>query len=243
MNPAASGTGVVFAKEVREHLGRGHAKFGLILLVAMWLFNVAVVGRTIAASMGRPGMELLLDSLVTHQSLAFFFIATFMIMTALFKQEKLTGALESLMATPLDLTAIWLGKALMMWAAGLAFSFLAIVLAYAELLVMFVRPAPPVVPAPPAVVFFLVVFPALTFALSLLFGLLQLAFPRSWIGGSINLLLGFGYLTLTSAKMKSMTLTWTSIAAYVAATAVVLVIVAALKPRLTAERVLASGSR
>lgn len=231
---------IVLHKEFSEHLKRGHVLIGLLSMVVMWAFNIGIVGKTIVASMGRPGLALLVDNLITHQSLSFFVIATFMLMTALFKKEKASGSIESLMATPLSLTGVWLGKTVTMWLAAMVFSFATILIVYFELHILFIADQGYIFPGIPSIVFLFAVYPIFSLILSAFLGLAQLTFARSWIGGSLYLFMGMGYLMLTSARMNELIMNWYAIMAYILVMFLLLAAIGLLKPRLNCEKIVLS---
>lgn len=242
MRAILASIGIVVQKEFKELRSKPVFVVVLPIVSLAWTANLVVVTRYLS-SLGLAGTTpLVLDGLVTYQAMAMFFVFSFMIIITLYYKEKKSGTMEYLLVSPIGPTTIWLGKSLFMFLWGMAFAIAGVLFGILGVNMSLPSDAALALPGAPATFFFLVVLPILGFLVSAIMGLIHLLSSGPALSSALFLLIGMGYLGITSARIRELAVTWPVVGAYVALASVLLIAVLVGARFLTRERIILAGT-
>lgn len=211
---------IIVWKEWTEIRKQRHLAYGLLVLLVMWLSNIGFVSTSLVRAFGRRAVEMIVDSVVTHQSLTVYAIVSVSLVQSVFARERHSRSLECLLAAPVSVYAVWLGKSLSVFFGGLLVSLLVALGVIIEMNVMYGAEYGVVIPSWPALLFLVTAGPALSLAFCTLVGLLFFNSRLYAVGSIIYMFLGTGYLFFASQKMDKMTMTTDRVLLYIGAAAV-----------------------
>jgi len=229
---------VVLWKEWLEVRRQSYLWLGLVSLVVLWLFNIALASRGIIGYFGRGAVEMLVNSVVSHQMLTLYTIVVFMMIQTVYSKEIHSGSLETLLATPVSVWDVWLGKTLCIFLGGLVASVLVAVAVIVELNVMYASKYGLVLPSGPALIFFFSFGPMLSFTLCGIIGLLHLNSRFFAVGSMVYMFLGMGYLFIVSRNINKLGMTYQILFVYGAVAVILLGGMVLVARGLTKEKVL-----
>nr|MBA4405571.1 hypothetical protein [Nanoarchaeum sp.] len=232
---------IIVVKEFKEQRKKVVTFVIMAFILLVWVFNTIIITKSIQNIEVEKLLSHISNLLFTHQAFSFFFIICFMFSVSLFYKEKVSKTLESLLVTPLTPKMIWFGKSFFIFLIGVSFSYFGVFFCFITLN-YFLNPSGSIVyPDAPSLFFFFAIFPPLSLILACLIGLINLLSSGSTISNVIFLLIGIGYMAITSAKADRMTMNWAIIFIYFAFLCILTVIVVIGSRFLTKERIIMSG--
>ncbi|MFA4947147.1 MAG: hypothetical protein WC674_01400 [Candidatus Krumholzibacteriia bacterium] len=238
MGSFARNTRIVLSKEFKEQRRRRSQLLMLVMMLFLWMYNIRLISKTFQRLGYSGAASMLIGNLFTHQVMSCSIIVSFAGLASLFYKEKHSRTLENLLTTAMTPKAVWIGKSLFMYLIGLTFSYVAAAIGLVLLNVSLGGGTRFILPNEPALVFFFVIFPVLFFLLCSLMSLIHLISGSGYVGNMIYLLIGIGYLGMSSARMKSMLVSWNTICYYAAFLGLLLCLVVLLSRLLTKERMI-----
>ncbi|PID81135.1 hypothetical protein CSB20_03885 [bacterium DOLZORAL124_64_63] len=228
----------VLWKDWQEARRQTSLKFGLCLTVVLWLFNIALASKGIVGFLGRDALVMLIDSVASHQMITLYSIVIFMMIQTVYSKEIHAGSLEALLATPVTVWDVWLGKSLCMFLGGSITSVLVASGIFVELNVMYASKYGIVLPSGPSVLFFFSVGPLISFALCGTIGLLHLNSKYYAVGSMVYMFLGMGYLFIVSRNINKVGITFKALSIYGIVAIALIAIMLFIAKGLTKEKVL-----
>ncbi len=204
----------VLWKDWQEARRQTSLKFGLCLTAVLWLFNIVLISKGLVGFLGRDALVMLIDSVASHQMITLYSIVIFMMTQTVYSKEIHAGSLEALLATPVTVWDVWLGKTLCMFLGGSITSALVVLGTFIELNVMYASKYGVVFPSGPSVLFFFSVGPMISFALYGTIGLLYLNSKYYVVGSMVYMFLGTGYLFIVSRNINKLGMTFKALSIY-----------------------------
>ncbi|HOQ47243.1 MAG TPA: ABC transporter permease [Bryobacteraceae bacterium] len=212
----------------------------IVGMVAFWCTNLAFIARDLEQrGAAADTLKVLADAVVSHYALSVSMIIFFLNANQVFHKERHTRTLESLLATPISPVSVWAGKTIFGVMGGLLFS---VVLAIGGVVTLNVTTGVSeiLIPNTPAVVFLVLLLPLLSCAICGLLGVINLLSSNSVLCNAAFFLLAMVYFGVSTAKVRSMLVTWETCGGCLVVCLSLLLVTRYLLRLLTCERVLLS---
>lgn len=209
---------IVVWKELKEHSRKNYLLFMMIFVSVIFCINIALVSYVmVGKSLGSESMiQILVNTLFTHQAFSMYFVFCFMTLITLFYKEKQNKTLEYLLTTPLGPRQILLGKSVFMLFCGLIPSYFITIIGLFMINLIANSTSSFIMPNAPAITIFFVCLPILAFMICLLMGLVYLLLPNPIISNMVFILIGMGFMVLSYARMGQMNTNWLYVIFYLA---------------------------
>ncbi len=243
MNRGIALVWAVARKEYQEVTCRWTGLIQPGILVALFALSILMVIRVMPWTDNMESYTLVAEAAVTDIFLAVCLLCVVPLLPLVFGKERLAGTMEFLLASPAGLHTIWIGKAtfLFLWAYSWALVYL---VACATILFWQFRAWGLPFPFASTTAAFLLMSPLVCFAFALLVSELSMVFSSRIVGFLSSLaVMGFLFLTTSSAKMRSAASTEARLVMMALLAVVVVVICVALSSKLSRERVLLAHTK
>lgn len=241
-----SGIALVWAvarKEYQESTCRWTALLRPGILVALFALSILMAIRVMPGTDNVEIYTLVAEAAVTDYFLAVCLLCMVPLLPLVFEKEKLAGTMEFLLASPAGPHAIWIGKAtfLFLWAYSWALVYL---VASATILFWQFRAWGLPFPFASTTAAFLLMSPLVCIAFALLVSELSMVFSSRIVSFLSTLaVMGFLFLMVSSAKLRSALSTEARLVMMALPAVVVVVICVALSSMLSRERVLLAHTK
>lgn len=232
---------IIVKKEFQEYRHKPVLFVVPLFAIAPFIIVLILLSKRFQTVGASSVLPLFVNTLFTHYALSFFFVASFGVVISLFYKERLSKSLEALLVTPLGLHQIWLGKSLFLFLWGYCYSMIGVLTASLFLGLLSNMEGAIIFPGTASLFFFFCVFPLVALVATAFVGLVNLFSESAALSNMIFLMIGIGYMVLSSLKAEGMQVTWETIPHYLLVTLALGIFVLIWSRRLTKERVITSG--